>query len=1213
MSRSIACLLLVGASCLSSPKSTDLRFGATRSAVAPTLSPANVTLAQGQTQQFTATGTGPYTWALQPSPSGSIDSTGLYTAGSPGSTGATDTVTVTDTGAGSTTATATVTISKGVNAFNNGGAGNGVIAGNGFAVSSTSRVERRVAQTFTAAAPVGGDTQAMATLAAVDMVRASGGSGQNIKAEIHSLTGTGNIDDQGAGNAYSSGTISALSALPTPNVKTRVLIPLTPGTALTVGTTYALVLKADVAGTLSSFVSETPLAGNGGWWYAKRVHIGGWVARGVYATPASNYIHDTTYSVSGNVFLGEIYTSPTTSSISPTSASVNAAGFTLTVNGTNFFASSTVNWNGSARTTTYVNATQLTATIPGSDLTSAGTNSVTVATPAPGGGTSGAQTFSANNPSPTVSSLNPTNVNAGTGALTLTVNGSNFVSGATVNWAGSARTTTYVSGTKLTASLTSSDVASAGSFSVTVTNPTPGGGTSSAATFTVNSAGPTYVTGNSIGFGYYHACTIVNGGVQCWGYNTYGEIGNNSTTDVHTPVAVTGLGSGAQLVVNGAYSSCAIVNGGAQCWGRGWYGELGNNSTADAAVTTPVQVVGLTSGVQDIKEAYRSGCALVNGGVQCWGNNQFGDLGNNSVSDSSVPVQVYGLSSGVQAIAKGEYHTCALVNGGVQCWGRGQQGQLGNNATADNHIPVQVTGLPAGSGVQAIATGDYHSCAIVNGSAQCWGNNSSRGDLGNNSTAQSNVPVQVLGLTAGVDFLGLGTNLSCAIADGSAKCWGWNSNGQLGNNSVSDSLVPMQVLGLTGGATAIAAGAYSACAIVNGAVKCWGSNSNGYLGDNTVTERHVPVQVVGLTSGLLAATTGKYNGCAIVNGGVQCWGHNHYGQLGNNSTSDTHVPTKADASVQSGVQSVTSAFYGSCAIVNGAALCWGRNAFGQLGNNTCCTQSNVPVQVLGLTSGVQAVVTNENEDACAIVNGSAQCWGYGAGGQLGNNATSNQYAPVQVTGLTSGVQQLSGTNESFCALANGGVQCWGRNNYGELGNGSIGGSSNTPVAVAGLTSGVKSISCSQSHCCAVASGGLQCWGSNGQGQLGNNDTSNSGSAVQVSGIAAGAQQIASGGDVGGAQAVWPYEGFTCALINGGVQCFGGNSFSQLGNASTTQSLVPVQTSSLASGAQSVSSGGSFACALVGGSVQCWGANNEGELGNNSTTSSNVPVTVSAFQ
>ncbi|HZV99039.1 MAG TPA: galactose oxidase-like domain-containing protein, partial [Methylophilaceae bacterium] len=183
---------------------------------------------------------------------------------------------------------------------------------------------------------------------------------------------------------------------------------------------------------------------------------------------------------------------PSVSSISPTSAAAGGPAFTLTVNGSNFVAGSTVRWNGSDRTTTLVSATQLTAAIPASDITTAGTAQVTVFNPTPGGGTSSALTFtigSASNPVPTTSSISPSSAAAGGPAFTLTVNGSNFVSGSIVRWNGANRTTTFVSATQLTAAIPASDIAAAGTAQVTVFNPTPGGGTSSAQTFTISSGG----------------------------------------------------------------------------------------------------------------------------------------------------------------------------------------------------------------------------------------------------------------------------------------------------------------------------------------------------------------------------------------------------------------------------------------------------------------------------------------------------------------------------------------------------------------------------------------------------------------------------------------------------------------------------------------------------------------------------------------------------
>ena len=177
---------------------------------------------------------------------------------------------------------------------------------------------------------------------------------------------------------------------------------------------------------------------------------------------------------------------PTTTSLSPTSRNVGDGAFTLTVNGTNFVANSVVRWAGSDRVTTFVSATQLTAAIPTTDLTTTGAKAVTVFNPAPAGGTSNAQTLTVNtNPVPTTTSISPPTKIVGEGAFTLTVNGTNFVGNSVVRLDGTARATTFVSATQLTASILATDVAAFGTRSITVLNPAPGGGTSNVQTLTV--------------------------------------------------------------------------------------------------------------------------------------------------------------------------------------------------------------------------------------------------------------------------------------------------------------------------------------------------------------------------------------------------------------------------------------------------------------------------------------------------------------------------------------------------------------------------------------------------------------------------------------------------------------------------------------------------------------------------------------------------------
>jgi hypothetical protein len=179
---------------------------------------------------------------------------------------------------------------------------------------------------------------------------------------------------------------------------------------------------------------------------------------------------------------------PAITSLNPTSTTALGAAFTLTVNGTNFISGSSnsvVRWNGTDRTTTYVSTTQLTATITAADIATGGTVAVTVFNPTPGGGTSGALTFTINNPVPVIGSLSPASTAPLGGGFSLTVNGSNFVSNSQVKWNGNNRTTHPGTSTQLTADISATDILLVGTANVTVVNTTPGGGTSNPATFTI--------------------------------------------------------------------------------------------------------------------------------------------------------------------------------------------------------------------------------------------------------------------------------------------------------------------------------------------------------------------------------------------------------------------------------------------------------------------------------------------------------------------------------------------------------------------------------------------------------------------------------------------------------------------------------------------------------------------------------------------------------
>ncbi len=296
-------------------------------------------------------------------------------------------------------------------------------------------------------------------------------------------------------------------------------------------------------------------------------------------------------------------------------------------------------------------------------------------------------------------------------------------------------------------------------------------------------------------------------------------------TSTPTAVGLESDGSGA----------CAILyHRDVKCWGLNNFGQLRGRQRQ--AVQRPRQrkqarlpgVLGL------VGESSQGGyCAvLLSGGVDCWGTNTSGALGNGSttLTQADVPVAVTGISDATNGGTNNAFTYCMLLSSeSVRCWGDNTDGQLGDGTSvASSNVPVGVLGVfkPVG-----LASDGTSFCAqLKSGGAQCWGSNA-EGALGNGSTAASSSdPVAVRGLNY-IQKLFARVGGYCVVIDGGGvKCWGSNANGSLGDGKTSgNSAVPVAVKGLSG-----VSSIDGSCAVLgNGTVKCWGSGVDGELGNRT--------------------------------------------------------------------------------------------------------------------------------------------------------------------------------------------------------------------------------------------------------------------------------------------------------------------------------------------------------------------------------------------
>jgi len=710
-----------------------------------------------------------------------------------------------------------------------------------------------------------------------------------------------------------------------------------------------------------------------------------------------------------------------------------------------------------------------------------------------------------------------------------------------------------------------------------------------------------------------HSIALASDGtVYTWGLNQYGQLGNNTTTNSRSPIAVQAAGTplaGKTIVqvAAGADHSLALDSDGAlYAWGSNAYGQLGNGTTTNSSVPVAVKIAGTPLAgktiIQIVAGANHNMVLTSDGAVYTWGWNYHGQLGNNTKTNSNtiVAVQTIGTplaGKKIVKIAAGQGHSLALTGDGiVYTWGRNDTGQLGNNATTDAMLPVAVTvtGTPMNNKtIVEIASGARHSLAIdSNGKVYAWGHNSS-GQLGNNSTVNALTPVAVQA-PADKNIIQVsgggwsGASSSALTSNGTVYSWGRDFDGQLGDGTNNDSYVPVittinlvdtpsiptHVMAKPGDTTATISWQ---APIVSG-----GQNITGYVlqyqvigASSWTTVNVVAAATSHTTTGLTndqtyrirlaaktTAGTGDFSNVVLVTPHAKPAITNVSPAIGPIAGGQNVTITGTNFVLKNKkiMQTVNGNGYSLALSADGTVYAWGRNEYGQLGNGVTATNSPIPVAVK--TTGtsmdgktIMQVAAGATHSLALATDGTIYAWGKNEYGQLGNDSTINSPIPVAVK--TAGtpmdgkkiIQIHAGYEHSLALASDGTVYTWGRNNYGQLGKNDAT-DAHIPAAVRTLGTPmagkiIVQLAAGNSQSIALASDGtVYTWGWNQHGQLGNGTTMNS--RIPVAVVTAGtplAGKVVSQIAAGNAHAL-------AMTDDGTMYTWGWNQHGQLGNGTT---------------------------------------------------------------
>ncbi len=733
----------------------------------------------------------------------------------------------------------------------------------------------------------------------------------------------------------------------------------------------------------------------------------------------------------------------------------------------------------------------------------------------------------------------------------------------------------------------------------------------------------------------------------------------------------------------GSIGACAVAEGRGQCWGSNSYGQVGTGDTSllelfntlnpfagltdvfyfgfdDLAAGpryAPSNIAGALNGANVTKISYGwsagsfpdrvAVCGLANGKVYCWGNNNYAQLGQPKYSGTIAGIGIscndwwtekdwIGLNS--------KYLCAGLLTTPPTTFLTSQPGKapvpVYGFANRDNREQTSVA-LFAGKRALDVSTGMAGTCAIATGGkVYCWGDFAASigGDTITNGLTQQAANTQKTDMTGSAlsgkraNSVAAGSATGCAVAEGNGYCWG-RLRGDGGQNTANSNRPKLVDLGGALVNTVAARDETNGpmCMLGSGNIYCWGLNQPGTTTPIVVGDSS-PSAIPGLPSGKITdigtgAGSDASSGlgffltpgaqCVTINSTVYCKGFNTVGQLGRGftSSSSTLLPwarTTNEIGLTAGeaATAVSAGANHTCAIINSQPFCWGANGSGQLGQGNYVQQPR-PTSVIGLTTNYTSKISAGSTHTCSVTDNRAYCWGANGSRQLGDGTMTTSNLPVAATGLTGlAVTDISAGTNHTCAIASGDAWCWGSNSNGQLGQGNTT-TYTSPVKVTTNLAGklVTSITAGNNFTCAVADGEPYCWGIRSNGRIGNGGSTsgNTTTPTLVSGMTGATTNIEAG------------DSSVCAVEGGVTKCWGAGADNRLGVGSggTSDRTTPMivrraNTTDETNNTTSISVGSNHSCGMIAGYLKCWGSQTSGKVGNG-TSSSSSSITASVTE